>query len=62
MVLGAWGCGVFKNDPVQVAKVFNDCLKQEKFKNFFDEIVFAVYDTSKTLKVLTAFENEFKQS
>lgn len=59
VVLGAWGCGVFKNDPVQVAKIFNDCLKQEKFKNFFDEIVFAIYDTSKTLKVLTAFENEF---
>ncbi|UYZ82230.1 TIGR02452 family protein [Moraxella bovis] len=62
VVLGAWGCGVFKNDPVQVAKIFNDCLKQEKFKNFFDEIVFAIHDSSKTLKVLTAFESEFKQS
>ncbi|ULJ69707.1 TIGR02452 family protein [Wielerella bovis] len=61
LVLGAWGCGVFRNDPVQVAKVFDDCLKQDKFANAFDEIVFAIYDSSKTLKVLTAFENQFKQ-
>ncbi|ULJ60709.1 TIGR02452 family protein [Wielerella bovis] len=61
LVLGAWGCGVFRNDPVQVAKIFDDCLKQEKFAHAFDEIVFAIYDSSKTLKVLTAFENQFKQ-
>lgn len=59
LVLGAWGCGVFKNDPVQVAEIFAKCLAQEKFASFFEEIVFAIYDNSKTLKTLTAFQNQF---
>jgi len=40
IILGAWGCGVFKNDPKTVAELFNKVI--EKRYNFFDNIVFAV--------------------
>lgn len=39
LVLGAWGCGAFGNDPQEVAELFRDNLK--KF-DCFEEVVFAV--------------------
>jgi uncharacterized protein (TIGR02452 family) len=41
LVLGAWGCGVFGNDPATVARAFADALDQV---TFFSQVVFAVYD------------------
>ncbi len=40
IVLGAWGCGVFGNDPRKVAKMFKEALKACPY---FDEVVFAIY-------------------
>jgi len=40
-VLGAWGCGIFKNDPKMVAELFKDNL--EKYGKYFKHIVFAIY-------------------
>lgn len=40
-VLGAWGCGVFKNDPLFVARTFKEMLA--KYGAYFNHIVFAVY-------------------
>ncbi len=60
LVLGAWGCGVFRNDPVQVAAWFAECLKAGgPFENVFDHVAFAVLDSSPDLSTLTAFEDEF---
>lgn len=59
LVLGAWGCGVFRNDPQMVARVFKDLLEGQ-FKNVFAEVVFAVYDKSKGTPVYAAFEEVFK--
>ncbi len=42
LVLGAWGCGVFGNDPVDVADAFVDALVQSA--GAFDRVVFAVYE------------------
>ena len=41
LILGAFGCGAFKNDPYVVAEAYRDVLKQE-FNNF-KEIIFAIY-------------------
>ncbi|MFJ2442870.1 TIGR02452 family protein [Streptomyces sp. NPDC087658] len=45
LVLGAWGCGVFMNDPAAVAEVFRAQLTGGgRFAGHFDETVFAVLD------------------
>jgi uncharacterized protein (TIGR02452 family) len=60
LVLGAWGCGVFRNDPQLVALVFRELLgKDGEFENAFEEVVFAIYDRSKEQNVFHAFEKEF---
>jgi len=41
IILGAWGCGVFGNDPLVVAELFRDNLKNVPF---FDSVVFAILD------------------
>jgi uncharacterized protein (TIGR02452 family) len=42
LVLGAWGAGVFGNDPVMVADAFKVHLAGD-FAGAFDEVVFAIY-------------------
>lgn len=56
LILGAYGCGVFRNDPKTVATYFVELLKGEGFEKYFSEIVFAIYDRSKTRGVYGAFE------
>jgi uncharacterized protein (TIGR02452 family) len=58
IVLGAWGCGVFRNDPVLVARTFK-ALLAGTFANAFREVVFAVFDASKERKIFQAFASEF---
>jgi uncharacterized protein (TIGR02452 family) len=41
LILGAWGAGVFGNDPAAVARVFEELLA-EKFAATFGEVVFAL--------------------
>jgi len=41
LVLGAWGCGVFGNDPTVVAEAFAAALRRHPD---FDHVVFAVLD------------------
>ncbi|MGN9812823.1 TIGR02452 family protein [Micromonospora sp. BQ11] len=41
IVLGAWGCGVFRNDPTTVADAFADALR---VVDRFDRVVFAIRD------------------
>lgn len=40
LVLGAWGCGVFHNDPNKIAKYFLDALSRHR--GYFKEVVFAI--------------------
>lgn len=42
IVLGAWGCGVFQNDPEVIAGYFKEVI-QTGFAQEFKHIVFAVY-------------------
>lgn len=56
LVLGAWGCGVFRNNPRVVAQTFAGLLcGPSAFANTFDEVVFAIFDRSADTAVLCAF-------
>lgn len=59
LILGAWGCGVFKNNPHDVANIFANWLDHPRFLGLFDRIVMAVYDKSPGQKTLKAFEDRF---
>lgn len=56
IVLGAWGCGVFRNDSDDMAKYFKEVI-DTKFKDEFRKIVFAVY--SKNERFVRPFLREF---
>jgi uncharacterized protein (TIGR02452 family) len=60
LVLGAWGCGVFRNDPDDVAEMFASHLASRVFASAFDRVVFAVYDRSSAQANLRAFERRFQ--
>jgi uncharacterized protein (TIGR02452 family) len=56
LVLGAWGCGVFRNDPAQVASIFGEMLKPPgRFAGIFREVLFSVYDRAEPPMTLRAF-------
>ncbi|MFB7274397.1 TIGR02452 family protein [Streptomyces sp. NPDC056244] len=60
LVLGAWGCGVFRNDPAVVAGTFRALLTGEgRFADRFDEVVFAVLDRTAGATTLGAFRAAF---
>lgn len=54
IVLGAWGCGVFRNDPTMVAKEFAHAVPTDWLYRF-ERIVFSVYDTSPTNHIFNEF-------
>jgi len=59
LVLGAWGCGVFRNDPQQIASLFAKVLAETPFANCFRHIEFAVYDPTPNQTVITPFTKVF---
>lgn len=58
IVLGAWGCGVFKNDPAAVAELFKNELNND-FAGVFERVAFAIYDPTKGQATLAAFRETF---
>lgn len=60
IVLGAFGCGVFRNKPDEVAGWFKQVLVEEGYGALFDRIVFAVLDKSAEQKTLKAFQRELR--
>ena len=41
LVLGAFGCGVFRNDPHRVAEIMIDCISKG-YANMYDRVIFAI--------------------
>ena len=60
LVLGAWGCGAFGNDPNTTALDFREALGKE-YSGWFSEIVFAVTDWSQDRRYLGPFREVFLQ-
>ncbi|MCP4440307.1 MAG: TIGR02452 family protein [Aureispira sp.] len=58
LVLGAWGCGVFRNNPTDIASYFAQFLRNGGlYAGAFRKIVFAVLDNSKKEEIFKAFES-----
>ena len=62
LVLGAWGCGVFRNDPREVADAFATGLADPRFAGAFDRVVFAIYNRGAAGPNYTAFAERFSAS
>lgn len=61
LVLGAWGCGAFGNDPRRTAEDFREALQNE-YAGAFSDIVFAITDWSPERKFLGPFQDVFPES
>jgi len=60
LILGAWGCGVFRNQPTMVADAFGQWLESATFKGAFQRVVFAIYDKTKDQSNLESFRYRFE--
>jgi uncharacterized protein (TIGR02452 family) len=58
LVLGAWGCGAFRNDPGRTARDFRDALLGP-FLGAFAHVVFAIADWSPARRFLGPFRDAF---
>jgi len=58
LVLGAWGCGAFGNDPHRTAMDFRRALEDD-FDGSFSHVVFAVTDWSPERRFLGPFRDAF---
>ncbi len=58
LVLGAWGCGAFHNDPVRTAADFRAALEGD-FDRAFRHVTFAITDWSPDRKFLAPFRDAF---
>ena len=55
LVLGAYGCGVFRNDPGEIAAWWRELL-EEGMGQYFDSVFHAVLDNSKERRCIKAFQ------
>lgn len=55
LVLGAYGCGVFRNDPREIAAWWRELL-EEGMGQYFDSVFHAVLDNSKERRCIKAFQ------
>jgi uncharacterized protein (TIGR02452 family) len=58
LVLGAWGCGAFANDPRRTASDFRRALEND-FSGAFSDVVFAITDWSPERRFLGPFRDVF---
>jgi uncharacterized protein (TIGR02452 family) len=59
LILGAWGCGAFRNDPEVVAPILWEQLSGA-FRGRIPRVVMSVLDTSKQQHIFAAFAKRFR--
>lgn len=57
IVLGAFGCGAFRNPPRHIAELFKAVINEEEFKNKYRKIVFAILEDHNSIKETSREEN-----
>lgn len=60
LVLGAWGCGAFGNDPERTANDFR--LHLDEVSGSFEHVVFAITDWSDNRRFLGPFVDAFEMA
>lgn len=58
IILGAFGCGAFKNPPELVAKAFNEVLNENEYCKYFKKIVFAIKSNNSNNSNYSVFWDE----
>ena len=61
LILGAFGCGAFHNNPHDISKIFHFWLIEKNYKRFFNKIVFANYSSSFVKRNYEAFLEIFSK-
>lgn len=59
IVLGAFGCGAFKNPPNIVAQAFKEILIDENYRYNFNNILFSIFTSPNDTKNFDVFYNTF---
>ena len=58
IILGAWGCGVYSNDPNEVSQFFHDVLNINSMRYMFKNVVFAIINDHNSMEDnYTIFKN-----
>lgn len=50
LILGAWGCGIFHNPPLHIAKLFREVFIDHEFYNKFRRVTFAILEDKISLQ------------
>ena len=61
IILGAFGCGAFKNPPEVVAEAFHEVIDENRYADNFRKIVFAIKCNPNNTKNLDVFQEEFSK-
>ncbi|KOR31002.1 hypothetical protein TI04_03140 [Achromatium sp. WMS2] len=61
LVLGAWGCGVFGNDPRLLAETYSALLITGVWSNYFNSITLSIKDNSPQCKKIKIFADALTQ-
>lgn len=62
IILGAFGCGAFKNPPEVVAEAFHEVIDENGYADNFKKIVFAIKCNPNNTKNLDVFQEEFTRN
>ena len=60
LILGAFGCGAFGNDPGLMSRAFADLLIRERYSEAFRRAVFAIKRTGSYCPNIRAFQQAFE--